>query len=286
MPVTSQGGLPARRASVRRIVVALCALTLQACSGPHEVIPLTIDLSGEPTWMQPYPPHYIDCDSDQFVFASALGQLPGEIRSPAGRRVEIADMGEDYNGGRGPVGLPGHRFAGAAVGRDHIFVVIQGETIAVASSDELWAFERHGTRWTGHPRAGGGSTLQEILFNTCKRPTQPGHLAIGSLQMTCDLDGRGLLSIRYDGPDLHGNFEVRTRDTGRWTFRAGDIRAIDSGAPLSISQQAGMRQTLQTALASMRESDDCRFVADRYLEALTRPGGSPEPTATPPAARP
>lgn len=216
----------------------------------------------------PYPPDPVDCGSDHFEYARSLGQLPGRIRVDTGQFVDIADFGEPYDGGRGPSGLPTHRFAGAAVGHDHIFVVVEGVEISTASHDVLWTFERHGAQWIGHTEFGGGSTVAEILEGICRQPKWRRHATVGETQIDCEFNPHGMVTIQYSDSRHRGGFVARTRDPILWNIKPEDIRDLSSHNPPSPDERVQMLRVLQAVQPSMTEDVACRFWVDRYVDAL------------------
>ena len=217
----------------------------------------------------PYPPDPVDCGSDQFVYARSLEQLPGRIRLEGGGFVDIADFGEPYDWGRGPAGLPTHRFAGAAIGHDHIFVVVEGVGISTVAHDVLWSFERRGTQWAGHTDFGGGATVSEILDGICRRPEWRRHVTVGHTRLDCEFNPHGMITIKFHNAQHSGAFVARTRDRGNWRFSSDDIKDASSRQAASAEQRLELLQTLRAIQPLMSEQTDCHFWVDRYVNALT-----------------
>lgn len=258
------------------LATAACMVTLQAY---WQRDTLTM-IDPQEFFYLPYPPDPIDCASDRFEFARSLDQLPGKIRYGNGTLADIADFGQDYDGGRGPSGLPTHRFAGAAVGHKHIFVVVEGVLISTVSHDVIWDFERQDARWVGHTVFGGGSTVQEILASVCWQPKWVAHSTVGDIRIDCDVDPRGRIAIQYGNARHSDIFAARTRGQGQWRTRREDIRHLYRPDRLSPDELADMRRMLQTLQPSLKEDEGCHFLVGRFLEALTatpREPGSGEP---------
>jgi hypothetical protein len=252
---------------VHLLLAAAFVLALEACSQQGNVATMTMS-TPEEFFPLLYPPDPVDCESDHFEFANSLRQLPGKIHLAAGQLAEIADFGQPYDWGRGPSGLPVHRFAGAAIGHEHIFVVVEGFKISTAYHDVLWAFERDGAQWRGHTVFGGGATVEEILASICRQSRWRKHSSVGNMQIDCDLDPRGLVAVQYGSSGHRGGLEARPRDKMTWKFRREDIGDFSSHKPPSAVQQDEMLRALQSVRPSMSESDNCRFVVDRFLDAL------------------
>ena len=258
-----------RLSVLRAVVFAAVALALGACTKPRGNAPMTMSFGKESSTLSAQY-DLVDCGSDQFEFADSLRQLPGEIRNESGQRMIIADLGEPYNGGRGLDGLPGDRFAGAAIGRDHIFVVIEGDQTGVVYHDTIWVFERRGAQWLGRSKYGGGRNLKEILGMSCRQYSPYRHVStVAGVQMTCDVNFIGrLVMLQYAAPGHAGNFAVRWSGQRQFDVESEPIEDFATHLPASTDAQADLRTTLQAVRPAMSQDDACGLQVYVFRKAL------------------